>query len=354
MRGRVRGAGPMLSCEAGAELRGRCQTAGPVPNCGAGAGLRGRVPRVRAAAAPGAVPGADRGPRLPARPRRSPPRQGRRVPTRSRATSIARSPHPWRTPGAPPGPPSPGTPARPHSPGGRSAPPPRARAGSGRAAPRARVGARAGLGLRGHGSSALRLHPRGTILCPAPASVPAPFPAEGRELWAGGRGSCLGAPQGSRPARPRLSLPSVPPGAGEAVPCTGVCHRRSLAGIVPRSLARLLSRPSHAPRGHRRTLSLLRKAVGSSGQLGDLPRHPVSHTLSLCTDNLWSDQSLETDPDLPPGWRKICDSLGTYYWHVPTGTTQWQHPARTSSPGGPTEADGDETLQGKVGMRAGV
>uniref|UniRef100_A0A8C6YTS6 WW domain-containing protein n=1 Tax=Nothoprocta perdicaria TaxID=30464 RepID=A0A8C6YTS6_NOTPE len=42
-----------------------------------------------------------------------------------------------------------------------------------------------------------------------------------------------------------------------------------------------------------------------------------------CDDNLWSDQSLETDPDLPTGWRKIRDSLGTYYWHVPTGTTQW-------------------------------
>ncbi|KFW85739.1 Amyloid beta A4 precursor protein-binding family B member 3, partial [Manacus vitellinus] len=68
-----------------------------------------------------------------------------------------------------------------------------------------------------------------------------------------------------------------------------------------------------------------------------------------CTDNLWSDQSLETDPDLPPGWRKICDSLGTYYWHVPTGTTQWQHPARTTSPGGHPEADGEETLQGREG-----
>uniref|UniRef100_A0A8C3U0X1 WW domain-containing protein n=1 Tax=Catharus ustulatus TaxID=91951 RepID=A0A8C3U0X1_CATUS len=56
-----------------------------------------------------------------------------------------------------------------------------------------------------------------------------------------------------------------------------------------------------------------------------------------CDDNLWSDQSLETDPDLPPSWRKICDSLGTYYWHVPTGTTQWQHPARTTGPGGHTE-----------------
>ncbi|KAM6122854.1 LOW QUALITY PROTEIN: amyloid-beta A4 precursor protein-binding family B member 3 [Phoenicopterus ruber ruber] len=65
-----------------------------------------------------------------------------------------------------------------------------------------------------------------------------------------------------------------------------------------------------------------------------------------CDDNLWSDQSLETDPDLPPGWRKIRDSLGTYYWHVPTGTTQWQHPAHATGPGGHPEADGEETLQG--------
>ncbi|XP_074739941.1 amyloid-beta A4 precursor protein-binding family B member 3 isoform X2 [Strix uralensis] len=65
-----------------------------------------------------------------------------------------------------------------------------------------------------------------------------------------------------------------------------------------------------------------------------------------CDDNLWSDHSLETDPDLPPGWRKIRDSLGTYYWHVPTGTTQWQHPARAASPGGRPESDGEETLRG--------
>ncbi|XP_068815984.1 amyloid-beta A4 precursor protein-binding family B member 3 [Struthio camelus] len=64
-----------------------------------------------------------------------------------------------------------------------------------------------------------------------------------------------------------------------------------------------------------------------------------------CDDNLWSDQSLETDPDLPPGWRKIRDSLGTYYWHVPTGTTQWQHPACTAGPGGSLEPDGEEMLQ---------
>lgn len=47
----------------------------------------------------------------------------------------------------------------------------------------------------------------------------------------------------------------------------------------------------------------------------------------LCADNIWNDQSLELDSDLPPGWRTIRDSTGTYYWHVPTGTTQWQHPS---------------------------
>ncbi|XP_053102440.1 amyloid-beta A4 precursor protein-binding family B member 3 isoform X10 [Hemicordylus capensis] len=57
-----------------------------------------------------------------------------------------------------------------------------------------------------------------------------------------------------------------------------------------------------------------------------------------CDDNLWNDQNLEADLDLPPGWRKIRDSSGTYYWHVPTGTTQWQHPSCTSGPGSSGEA----------------
>ncbi|MGH0118684.1 UNVERIFIED_CONTAM: hypothetical protein FKN15_027767 [Acipenser sinensis] len=47
-------------------------------------------------------------------------------------------------------------------------------------------------------------------------------------------------------------------------------------------------------------------------------------------DNIWNDQNLEPDSDLPPGWRTIRDSTGTYYWHIPTGTTQWQHPAYRS------------------------
>nr|XP_015201086.1 PREDICTED: amyloid beta A4 precursor protein-binding family B member 2 isoform X3 [Lepisosteus oculatus] len=46
--------------------------------------------------------------------------------------------------------------------------------------------------------------------------------------------------------------------------------------------------------------------------------------------DIWSDQSFQTDPDLPPGWKKINDIAGIYYWHIPTGTTQWQRPVAPS------------------------
>uniref|UniRef100_A0A1A7X4C5 Amyloid-beta A4 precursor protein-binding family B member 3 n=1 Tax=Iconisemion striatum TaxID=60296 RepID=A0A1A7X4C5_9TELE len=49
-------------------------------------------------------------------------------------------------------------------------------------------------------------------------------------------------------------------------------------------------------------------------------------------DNIWTDQNLLLDSDLPSGWRTIKDSTGTYYWHVPTGATQWQHPRLTGAP----------------------
>lgn len=51
------------------------------------------------------------------------------------------------------------------------------------------------------------------------------------------------------------------------------------------------------------------------------------YIVPLVTDDIWNDQSLTLDSDLPPGWRTIRDSTGTYYWHVPSGTTQWQHPS---------------------------
>ncbi|XP_053559998.1 amyloid beta precursor protein binding family B member 2 isoform X3 [Bombina bombina] len=53
------------------------------------------------------------------------------------------------------------------------------------------------------------------------------------------------------------------------------------------------------------------------------------------TADIWSDQSFQTDPDLPPGWKKVNDIAGTYYWHIPTGATQWERPvsAPTDLPG---------------------
>ncbi|XP_033871558.1 amyloid beta precursor protein binding family B member 2-like isoform X1 [Acipenser ruthenus] len=47
--------------------------------------------------------------------------------------------------------------------------------------------------------------------------------------------------------------------------------------------------------------------------------------------DIWSDQSFQTDPDLPPGWKKISDMGGIYYWHIPTGTTQWERPVSLSA-----------------------
>ncbi|KAM9849914.1 amyloid beta precursor protein binding family B member 2 [Aulostomus maculatus] len=34
--------------------------------------------------------------------------------------------------------------------------------------------------------------------------------------------------------------------------------------------------------------------------------------------------------DLPPGWREISDSTEVYFWHVPTGTTQYHRPVASS------------------------
>ncbi|CAM9514694.1 unnamed protein product [Lampetra fluviatilis] len=49
-------------------------------------------------------------------------------------------------------------------------------------------------------------------------------------------------------------------------------------------------------------------------------------------DELWDDCSHdEADPALPPGWKKIRDTSGTYYWHIPTGTTQWEPPSPPSA-----------------------
>ncbi|XP_057685066.1 amyloid beta precursor protein binding family B member 1-like isoform X1 [Corythoichthys intestinalis] len=44
-------------------------------------------------------------------------------------------------------------------------------------------------------------------------------------------------------------------------------------------------------------------------------------------DSFWDSNAFETDTDLPTGWMRVRDTSGTYYWHIPTGTTQWEPPS---------------------------
>ncbi|KAM8848479.1 amyloid beta precursor protein binding family B member 2 isoform 3-T3 [Synchiropus picturatus] len=43
------------------------------------------------------------------------------------------------------------------------------------------------------------------------------------------------------------------------------------------------------------------------------------------TADIWA------EGDLPPGWREISDSSEVYFWHVPTGTTQYHRPVAPSN-----------------------
>ena len=48
---------------------------------------------------------------------------------------------------------------------------------------------------------------------------------------------------------------------------------------------------------------------------------------SCLPDSFWDSSAFETDTDLPSGWMRVRDTSGTYYWHIPTGTTQWEPPS---------------------------
>ncbi|XP_030055644.1 amyloid beta precursor protein binding family B member 1 isoform X1 [Microcaecilia unicolor] len=61
-------------------------------------------------------------------------------------------------------------------------------------------------------------------------------------------------------------------------------------------------------------------------------------------DSIWNRNTFETDSDLPAGWMRVQDTSGTYYWHIPTGTTQWEPPLAHSDSSGtqkdPTSSQG--------------
>ncbi|CAL9684883.1 unnamed protein product [Knipowitschia caucasica] len=73
--------------------------------------------------------------------------------------------------------------------------------------------------------------------------------------------------------------------------------------------------------------------------MNETPVEEESSWTPLCQDNagdstpngnresFWDSSAFETDTELPSGWMRVRDTSGTYYWHIPTGTTQWDPPS---------------------------
>ncbi|KAM9377294.1 amyloid beta precursor protein binding family B member 2 isoform 2-T2 [Pholidichthys leucotaenia] len=73
-------------------------------------------------------------------------------------------------------------------------------------------------------------------------------------------------------------------------------------------------------------------------------------------DSSWTTLSQETpspqtpqetdvwaEGDLPPGWREISDSSEVYFWHVPTGTTQYDRPVASASQAAASSSEEPDT-----------
>lgn len=74
----------------------------------------------------------------------------------------------------------------------------------------------------------------------------------------------------------------------------------------------------------------------TEGESGiEVTPEPKSNTTPLLDSELSEAQknALTKPTTLPPGWREVADAHGTYYWHVPTGTTQWSPPSPSDSQG---------------------
>ncbi|KAM6099811.1 LOW QUALITY PROTEIN: amyloid beta precursor protein binding family B member 1 [Theristicus caerulescens] len=105
-----------------------------------------------------------------------------------------------------------------------------------------------------------------------------------------------------------------------------------------------------APREHGRSASLLfgvRSGTASDedSSWATLSQGSPAGSSPDDADSFWTRNSFETDSDLPAGWMRVQDTSGTYYWHIPTGTTQWEPPsglARGSAPGSPGSTPSEE------------
>uniref|UniRef100_A0A673XGC4 Amyloid beta protein binding family B member 1 n=1 Tax=Salmo trutta TaxID=8032 RepID=A0A673XGC4_SALTR len=60
-------------------------------------------------------------------------------------------------------------------------------------------------------------------------------------------------------------------------------------------------------------------------------------------ESFWDSEAFEADTDLPSGWMRVRDTSGTYYWHIPTGTTQWEPPS-------PLDKVGDSMMSSSMSL----
>ncbi|XP_043548517.1 amyloid-beta A4 precursor protein-binding family B member 1 isoform X3 [Chiloscyllium plagiosum] len=92
-----------------------------------------------------------------------------------------------------------------------------------------------------------------------------------------------------------------------------------------------LTNPLDAPSDHRKSSCLLfgmknTAASDEDSSWTSLSQGSASWSSPDDIDPIWNRNSFETDADLPSGWMRVRDTSGTYYWHIPTGTTQWEPP----------------------------
>ncbi|NXB97865.1 APBB1 protein, partial [Orthonyx spaldingii] len=113
-------------------------------------------------------------------------------------------------------------------------------------------------------------------------------------------------------------------GAGVSPPALGA--ERSLREPPGRSASRLFGGPGP---GSDEDSSWATLSQGSPGSSPDEP------------ESLWP-CGAGAHGDLPPGWLRVQDTSGTYYWHVPTGTTQWEPPGAPHE----TPSDGSPPTEG--------
>nr|XP_033803738.1 amyloid-beta A4 precursor protein-binding family B member 1 [Geotrypetes seraphini] len=85
------------------------------------------------------------------------------------------------------------------------------------------------------------------------------------------------------------------------------------------------------PKDHGKSASLLFGMRNTATSDEDSSWATLSQGSPSCSspddaDSIWNRNTFETDSDLPAGWMRVQDTSGTYYWHIPTGTTQWEPP----------------------------